>query len=311
MATPARTAAKTWEPEQTEAVCVPRPAAPELGAQPRPSLRHWQTLRRRATPSLWLGGSLVALLLLVALLAPVLAPYPSDQLMAGDALQAPSLDHPFGTDSLGRDLFSRVLHGARLAVEMALLGMGLAAAVGVSLGLLAGYYGGGLDQLLSRAMEVWMAFPGLLLALIIVARLGPSLRNASLALGIVMTPSFYRLARCGALSVRGAAYVEAARALGASDGRILLRHVLPNVAQPLIVLATLRLGTLILAGGGLSFIGLGAQPPQPEWGALLAEGRDYMDLAPWLAIFPGLCITLAVVGLNLLGDGLRDLSDPR
>jgi ABC-type dipeptide/oligopeptide/nickel transport system permease subunit len=307
MATSAHTAETTWEKQRIETDQAQVPTQiPSTFASGRLG-----NLRRRASPSLWIGGGLVALLLLTALLASALAPYPSDLIMAEARLQAPSLTHPFGTDSFGRDLFSRVIHGARLAVEMALLGVGLAAAIGVTLGVLAGYYGEQLDQLLSRAMEVWMAFPGLLLALIIVARLGPSLRNATIALGIVSVPSFYRLARCGALSVREAAYVEAARALGVGDGRILLRHVLPNVAPSLIVLATMRLGTLLLAGGGLSFIGLGAQTPQPEWGALLADGRDYMDAAPWLAIFPGLCITLSVVGLNLLGDGLRDLSDPR
>jgi ABC-type dipeptide/oligopeptide/nickel transport system permease subunit len=194
---------------------------------------------------------------------------------------------------------------------MALVGSSIAAGLGITLGLLAGYYGKGLDQVLSRIMEVWLAFPSLLLAVIIVARLGPSLRNAILALGIVGAPSFYRLTRGVTLSVRGTSYVEAARALGARDRRILLRHILPNIAPPLVVLLTMRMGTLVLAGGGLSFIGLGAQPPHPEWGALLATGRDYMDLAPWLAVYPGLCITLTVVGFNLLGDGLRELLDPR
>jgi ABC-type dipeptide/oligopeptide/nickel transport system permease subunit len=160
-------------------------------------------------------------------------------------------------------------------------------------------------------MEVWLAFPSLLLAIIIVARLGPSLRNTIVALGIVGVPSFFRLARSGTLSAQHAAYVEAARALGARDRRILLRHIMPNIAPSLGVLATMRLGILVLAGGSLSFIGLGAQPPQPEWGRLLAAGRDYMDIAPWLAIYPGLCITLAVIGFNLLGDGLRDALDPR
>jgi ABC-type dipeptide/oligopeptide/nickel transport system permease subunit len=156
-----------------------------------------------------------------------------------------------------------------------------------------------------------MAFPSLLLAIIIVARLGPELRNAVVALGIVGVPAFYRLTRGCTISARKATYVEAARAVGASDRRILLRHILPNSASSLVVLTTMRVGVLVLAGGGLSFIGLGAQPPHPEWGALLASGRDYMDTAPWLAIFPGLCITLTVMGFNLLGDGLRDALDPR
>jgi ABC-type dipeptide/oligopeptide/nickel transport system permease subunit len=226
-------------------------------------------------------------------------------------LQSPSLAHPFGTDALGRDMLSRVLYGARIALEMAIIGVGIASVLGVTLGLWAGYYGGWLDQVLSRVMEVWMAFPSLLLAIVIVARLGPSLRNAIVALGIVGAPGFYRMTRGCTLSARQAAYVEAARAVGARDRRIVLRHILPNIASTLVVLATMRMGMLVLAGGALSFIGLGAQPPRPEWGALLAAGRDYMDTAPWLAIYPGLCITLTVIGFNLLGDGLSDVLDPR
>jgi ABC-type dipeptide/oligopeptide/nickel transport system permease subunit len=269
------------------------------------------SLGRRVTPSLWIGGGIATLLLLSALLAPVLAQHPPDLVVGEMRLQSPSTAHPFGTDALGRDMFSRVLFGARIAVRMATLGVSIAAVIGVALGLLAGYRGAWLDQLLSRLMEVWLAFPSLLLAIIIVARLGPSLRNAIVALGIVGVPSFYRLTRGCTLSERQAVYVEAARAVGASDRRILLRHILPNIAPSLVVLATMRLGVLVLAGGGLSFIGLGAQPPQPEWGALLAAGRDYMDTAPWLAIYPGLCITFTVAGFNLLGDGLQDLLDPR
>lgn len=265
----------------------------------------------RWSPSLWVGGGLVMTLVLIALLAPVLAAHPPDRLAGAARLQTPSLAHPFGTDNLGRDMFSRVLYGARIAVRVAVLGVSIAASAGVSLGLLAGYYGDWLDQLISRVMEVWMAFPSLLLALIVVARLGPSLDHAILALGIVAAPGFYRLTRACTLSARQDAYVEASRALGVGDRRIVLRHILPNIAPSLIVLATMRLGTLVLAGGGLSFIGLGAQPPQPEWGALLATGRDYMDIAPWLAVFPGLAITLTVAGFNLLGDGLRDALDPR
>jgi peptide/nickel transport system permease protein len=267
--------------------------------------------RARLTPSLWIGGGIVALFLLAALAAPLLAPHPPDLVAGESRLLPPGLEHLFGTDPLGRDLFSRVLYGARIAVRIALLGVAVAGGLGVSLGLAAGFYGGWRDQILSRTMEIWLAFPSLLLALVIVARLGPGLDNAVIALGIVGAPTFFRLTRTATLSARGASYVDAARAVGASDRRILLRHILPNIAPSLVVLATMRLGVLILAGGGLSFIGLGAQPPQPEWGALLATGRDYMDVAPWLALFPGLCITLVVAGLNLLGDGLRDLLDPR
>jgi ABC-type dipeptide/oligopeptide/nickel transport system permease subunit len=203
------------------------------------------------------------------------------------------------------------MFGARIALEIAALGVGISSGLGICLGLLAGYYGEWVDQFLSRVIEIWLAIPGLLLAIVIVARMGPSLRNAAIALGIIGVPTFFRLARSGTLSARESAYVTAARSLGASDRRIITRHILPNLLPSLVVLATMRLGVMVLASGGLSFIGLGAQPPEPEWGALLADGRSYMGVAPWLAIYPGLCITFTVVGLNLFGDGLRDISDPR
>jgi peptide/nickel transport system permease protein len=266
-------------------------------------------LRRRA--NLVAGGALVAVLLLAAALAPALAPAAPDAIAPAERLLAPSLEHPFGTDALGRDLFSRVLYGARTALQLAVPAVLLSALPGIGLGLIAGYYAGLLDQLLSRTMDAWFAFPGLLLAVVLVAVLGPSLLTAVLALGVVGVPAFYRLTRNSTLSARHVPYVEAARALGLRDGRVLLRHILPNLASPLVVLVTMRLGTVILAGGALSFIGLGVQPPTPEWGALLAAGRDTMDRAWWLALFPGLAITGSVMGFNLFGDGLRDLLSPR
>lgn len=262
---------------------------------------------RRPSPGFVIGVVIAAIFVLIALTAPLIAPYDPNRIMVGPRLAAPSVGHPFGTDPLGRDLLSRVLYGARIALVTALLGTAISAITGITLGLLAGFRGGRADGAISRAMDVWVAFPGLLLAIVLVARLGPSLQNAVIALGIVGAPAFYRLSRSLTLGARGMDYVEAARAVGAPGGRIVLRHVLPNITGALLVMLTLRAGTVILAGGGLSFIGLGAQPPQPEWGALLAAGRDYMDTAPWLAWFPGLSITLTVLGLNLLGDGLRDL----
>lgn len=253
-----------------------------------------------------MGGFIVALVLLVAVLAPFIAPYAPDQIMAGTRLTPPSFDYPFGTDALGRDMLSRVLLGARLAVWTMVLGVSVAAWFGIVPGLIAGYAGGWVDQVVSRGMDVALSFPGLLLALIIVARLGPSLDNAIIAMGIISAPGFYRLARCHTISARKMLYVDAARSIGANDGRILFRHIAPNLASMLIVMATMRAGMMLVVTGGLSFIGLGAQPPSPEWGALLASGRNYLETAPWLAIIPGLCITLTVVGANLLGDGLRD-----
>jgi ABC-type dipeptide/oligopeptide/nickel transport system permease subunit len=247
-------------------------------------------------PHLLVGGLLVAGLCLTALLAPVLAPAAPDVLAPGMRLQPPSLANPFGTDQLGRDLLSRVLYGTRTALAMAIPAVLLGAIPGISLGLIAGYRGGTLDQILSRVMEAWLAFPGLLLAIVLVARLGPSLSTTVLALGVVGIPTYYRLTRAGTLSARCSLYVEAACALGMRDTRVVLRHILPNLASPLVVLVTLRLGTVILAGGALGFIGLGAQPPTPEcW---------------WLAFFPGLAITASVMGFNLFGDGLRDALAP-
>lgn len=261
-------------------------------------------------PNLLLGAGLVGLLMFIALCAPLLTPYLPDQIKPAVRLQPPSLEHPFGTDSFGRDLFSRVVYGARIALQMSLLAVLLAAAPGIWLGLIAGYHRGWAEQMLSRVMDAWLAFPGMLLAIVLVARMGPSLNTTVVALGVVGIPSFYRLARSGTISARHALYVEAARAVGVGSTRILLRHILPNLASPLIVLLTLRIGTMLLAAGGLSFIGLGAQPPLPEWGALLAAGRDYLDTAWWLSFFPGLAFTLSVMGFNLLGDGLRDALAP-
>jgi ABC-type dipeptide/oligopeptide/nickel transport system permease subunit len=292
-------------------------SAVRSGAERLKSLLRTHTVCRAATKwrrfplSLTAGGVIVTLMLLAAAAAPFIAAYPPDQVLAGPRLAAPSPTYPFGTDTLGRDMFSRVLRGALIAVQAALAGMGIAALLGVPSGLAAGYRGGWLDWALSRFVDIWLAFPGLLLALVIVARLGPNLSNAMLAVGLLGAPGFYRLTRGLALSAGKLAYVEAARSVGCPAGRILARHILPNLASSLIVYATLRAGAAILAVGGLSFIGLGAQPPSPEWGALLAAGRSHMDTAPWLAVYPGLSLTLTVVGLNLLGDGLRDVWDGR
>lgn len=274
--------------------------------------RQTQTSQRwhvRVPLNLWIGGLIVALVLLIAGLAPFIAPFAPDQVMAGARLAPPSFDYPFGTDSLGRDMLSRVLLGTRLAVWTMLLGVSIAALLGIVPGLIAGYVGGWGDQVLSRVMDMALAFPGLLLALIIVARFGPSLDHALIAMGVISAPSFYRLTRSQTISIRKMLYVDAARAIGANTWRILFRHIAPNLASSLIVIATMRAGILLVASGGLSFVGLGAQPPSPEWGTLLAAGRNYLETAPWLAIFPGLSITVTVIGTNLLGDGLRDALD--
>lgn len=282
------------------------PLLADVAVAPRRSL----AVRIRLTPSLWIGAGLLFLVAAVGLAAPLLAAYSPTQLGVAAPLQPPSHQHLFGSDNLGRDLFSRVVYGARIALVMALGGVAIGASIGVTLGIIAGYYNRWADRILSRLMEVWLAFPAILLAILVVARLGASLQSTVLALGVVGAPAYFRLARSGTLTAKNSLFVEAAQATGATDFRILARHVMPSTVSPLIVLASMRSGLLLLAGAGLSFIGLGAQPPMPEWGALLATGRGYLDAAPWMAFFPGLAITLTVVGFNLFGDGLRDALDP-
>lgn len=253
-----------------------------------------------------IGGMLVSLAVLCALFASQIAPYAPDVMLAGARLSPPSAAHWFGTDAFGRDLFSRVVYGSRLALKLSLLTVLISAVPGTILGLLAGTFRGWVDQILSRLIDAWLALPGLLLALLIIARTGPSLDGAILALGLTAIPGYYRLVRSGAISLSQMPYIEASRALGAGSMRTIFLHILPNLITSLVVLTSLRLGTFLLAGGSLSFIGLGAQPPQPEWGALLAEGRDYIDTAWWMFVFPLAAISLTVMGYNLLGDGLRD-----
>jgi peptide/nickel transport system permease protein len=265
----------------------------------------------RGHPALLVGAALVTAVALMGLLAPLTTPYAADQIIPGARLQPPSASHLFGTDALGRDLLARVAGGAHLAALMSLLSVGLSLAVGLVLGSLAGFYGRWLDQALARAMDAWLALPGALVAIVVVARLGASLDNLILALGLMGVPSFFRLVRNTTLGIRHLSFTEAAYALGASDARVMWRHIFPNILSPVIVLTTMRLGMALLTGSSLSFIGLGAQPPLPEWGTLLAAGRSYFEVAWWLAAFPGLAVTLTVVGLNLLGDGLRDVLDPQ
>jgi peptide/nickel transport system permease protein len=255
------------------------------------------------------GVALVALFGVMTLFGPLLAPYDPTSLSAA-LLQAPSTAHWFGTDEFGRDVLSRVFFGARLAFRLGLLSVGVALIAGGLLGLVSAYYGGWVDALLQRVMEWLLAFPELLFVLAVVAMLGPSLDTVIVALGIFAVPSYARVVRSVVLSARESAYVEAARSVGASDRRIMLVHLLPNAYAPAVVLSTLRFGTALLAGSGLSFIGLGAQPPTPEWGAIMASGREYLLDAWWITFFPGVLIAVSVLGVNLLGDGLRDRFDP-
>jgi ABC-type dipeptide/oligopeptide/nickel transport system permease subunit len=262
------------------------------------------------SPHLVLGLFLLSLMIVVSMFAPLIAPFSPEQIQAGPRFSVPDGTHLFGTDAFGRDLFSRVVYGGRIALRISLITASIAAVPGVLLGLIAGYYRGWLDQLLSRIMDAWISIPGLLLAIVLIARMGPSLSATILALGITGIPAYYRLTRNETLSISKAAYVEAAHMIGARDNTILLKHIFPNISGSLIILTSMRMGFILLAAGGLSFIGLGAQPPEPEWGALMAAGRDYMDQAWWLIIFPGLALTITVMGFNLTGDGLRDQLSP-
>jgi peptide/nickel transport system permease protein len=234
---------------------------------------------------------------------------PDDQ--AADRLLAPSWAHPFGTDELGRDTLARVLHGAQVSLQVGAISVGIAFAAGLVIGLLSGYYRGIVDALLMRLVDMMFALPALVLAIVIAGLLGPTRTNAMIAIGIVITPAFARVVRGAVLEVMGYPFIESGRALGASGFRIMLRHLLPNIGAPLIVLVTTYLGTAILSEAALSFLGLGTQPPEASWGGMLNTGRAYVDLYPWLSIFPGAAIMLVVLGFNFLGDGLRDILDPR
>ena len=257
------------------------------------------------------GGSIVLLLGFLAAFGASLAPYDPLMMDFGARFAPPSWAHPFGTDDFGRDLFSRVLHGAAVSFQVAFIAVGISGVAGVSLGLLAGYLGGWVDEAIMRAMDVLFAFPAVLLAITVMAVLGRGVENAMIAIAIVYMPIFARVTRGAVISVRDREFVTAARALGTGHARIMLAHVLPNAAGPILVQTSLSLAFAILAEAALSFFGLGTQPPDPSWGRMLAEGRAFLGQAPWMGIFPGLAIMSAVLGFNLLGDGLRDVLDPR
>jgi peptide/nickel transport system permease protein len=277
--------------------------------------------RRLAMPAslrgnyLVLGGGLVLLvLLLVAVFAPLLAPFPDDAgnaTHAANSLQGPSSAHWFGTDQVGRDIFSRVLYGTRVSLEISALVLIAAVAVGVPLGVAAGYFGGFIDDVIMRVTDVFLAFPALLLALALAAVLGASAENATLALAITWWPWYARLARGQAASVSGRQYIESARALGLSNFRIIGRHVLPNSLTPVLVQMSLDAGGVIITVAGLSFLGLGAKDPTPEWGLMVAHGQAFFTTQWWVATFPGVAILLAAMAFNLVGDGLREALDPK
>ena len=257
------------------------------------------------------GLAILATLAVLAVAAPWLSARDPIRTAPREALQPPGGRFVLGSDQFGRDVASRVLHGARVSLLVGVISVSIAVGLGAPIGLVSGYYGGRLDGLIMRVMDVMLAFPGILLALAIVSVLSPGLGNVMIAVGLSAVPGYARLVRATVLSAREHLYVEAARALGGRDGGILVRDILPNVVAPLIVTATLGLGGAILSAAALSFLGLGSQPPQPEWGRMLSEGRDYLREAWWISTFPGLGILLTVLAMNLVGNGLRDVLDPR
>jgi len=269
------------------------------------------TARLLRRPTALIGIVIVLGFLLLTMSASLVAPYsPFDQDFS-NTLMGPTGGHPFGTDQFGRDVLSRVIFGSRTALLSILVADGLALVLGCALGLIAGFFGEWLDSAIMRIVDVLLAFPYLLLALIIIAALGPSLLNSMIAIGLVYTPQYARLIRGQVLSVKTTEFVVAARAIGANPARIMLRHILPNSVTPILVMATLQAGTVVVETAGLSFLGMGAQPPSPDWGAVLAEGQSYFLSAWWIATFPGLAIFAVVLGFNLVGDALRDHFDPR
>lgn len=257
------------------------------------------------------GAFIIIFFVLVAIIAPFIAPYGYDELHAGERLTGPSAQNWFGTDDLGRDIFTRIVYGARISLFVGFFSVTGALVMGTLLGVIAGFFGRWVDLLISRIFDVLLAFPSILLAIAIVAILGPSLQNALLAIAIINIPIFGRLVRSRVLSIREEEYILAAKALGMKNSRILFHHILPNSVAPIIVQATLSFGSAILEAAALGFLGLGAQPPTPEWGKMLSDARQYIQTAPWTVLFPGLSIMLVVLGFNLLGDGLRDALDPK
>jgi peptide/nickel transport system permease protein len=272
----------------------------------------WKTLRRLLTNKGGvLGLTIVLTYLLVAVLADPISPYDPTEMHPDDRLQPPSVTYLLGTDEFGRDVLSRLIHGARVSLKVAILSVAAAGLLGCFLGILSGYAGGKFDNLTMRVMDVVFAFPAILLALGIVAVLGAGSNNAIVAIALVYTPIFARVARGPVLVTKEMEYVTAAHSIGTRSSRIVSRHILPNIAPPIVVQVSLALSWAILTEASLSFLGLGTQPPQPSWGSMLSESRRLMELAPWTAIFPGAAIMFAVLGFNLLGDALRDVLDPR
>ncbi|MED4584774.1 ABC transporter permease [Brevibacillus choshinensis] len=296
---------------QTEVVVPP---ADNLSIETRYTARSpWRMIvnrfkkNKRAMAGLWM----VLVFLVVAIFAPWIAPHDPFEQNMQVMLESPSIHYFFGTDEFGRDIFSRVIYGAQISLMIGIVGVLISIVFGVALGTISGYFGGFVDSLVMRIMDIFMAFPSFLLALAIVSVLGPGMINVMIAIGIFSVPTFARISRSSVISIKNKEYIEAARAMGGTHLFIIWKHILPNSIAPIIVLSTMRIATAILTAAGLSFLGMGAQPPTPEWGAMLSTGREYLRTAPHVSTIPGLAIMFMVLAFNMLGDGLRDALDPK
>lgn len=296
---------------QTEVVV---PQADNLSIEPTYTARSpWRMIvnrfkkNKRAMAGLWM----VLVFLVVAIFAPWIAPHDPFEQNMQVMLEAPSIHYFFGTDEFGRDIFSRIIYGAQISLMIGIVGVLISIVFGVALGTISGYFGGFVDSLVMRIMDIFMAFPSFLLALAIVSVLGPGMINVMIAIGIFSVPTFARISRSSVISIKNKEYIEAAKAMGGTHLFIIWKHILPNSIAPIIVLSTMRIATAILTAAGLSFLGMGAQPPTPEWGAMLSTGREYLRTAPHVSTIPGLAIMFMVLAFNMLGDGLRDALDPK
>ena len=287
---------------------APRATTDEQQVQGRGS-RFWKVFL--SSPRTIVGAVVLAIILLAAVFADQVSPYPPSEQNLRNRLQPPSAEHVLGTDHFGRDLLSRIIHGGRVSLQVGFISVGIALLIGGVMGVLAGFYGGWLDSVISGFVDVLLALPAFLLALAIVAALGPSLINVMIAVGVATIPQFARIARSAVLQVAEMDFVSAAQALGSLDRRVMFKHIVPNALSPVIVQVTLSLASAILAAAGLSFLGLGAQPPTPEWGSMLNSARPYIRDAHWAVTYPGIAIMVTVLALNMVGDGLRDALDPR
>lgn len=293
----------------TGAIDIKKEVAPVREKAVGPWLEGWRSFKKSKVSLV--GAGIVIFFILLAVIGPFIAPQGINEQDLTKRLLAPSADHWFGTDDFGRDIFSRIIHGARISLWVGFFSVILSVIIGSLLGIIAGYYGKWIDTIISRIFDIMLAFPSMLLAIAVVSVLGPSLQNALIAIAIINVPNFGRLIRSKVLSVKEEEYIVAAKAIGMRDARILFSHILPNSITPIIVQGTLAIATAIIEAAALGFLGLGAQAPAPEWGKMLADARKFLLNAPWTMIFPGLAIMLTVLGFNLMGDGLRDALDPK